>query len=95
MARRRASSEDTQPDAAGVGVDLTIQPGMKVYVMGAPTVWGVGGFTVHQGGTLSLARITLAQTAHIAVSVGGSLALADLALRSQLRLITTTMHAGG
>eukprot|EP01047_Picozoa_sp_COSAG01_P061164 COSAG01_NODE_7599_length_3123_cov_203.193867_2_plen_376_part_01 len=68
--------------AAGVGVDVTIQPGMKVYVMGAPTVWGVGGFTVHQGGILSLARITLAQTAHIAVSAGGSLALADLALRT-------------
>jgi hypothetical protein len=68
--------------AAGVGVDLTIHPGMKVYIMGYPTVWGVGDFTVQQGGSLSLARITLAQTAHIAVSAGGSLTLADLALRT-------------
>ena len=73
--------------AAGVGVDLTIQPGMKVYVMGAPTVWGVGGFTVHQGGALSLARIMLAQTASIAVSAGGSLALADLALREASQFV--------
>eukprot|EP01049_Picozoa_sp_SAG25_P012881 SAG25_NODE_1851_length_2258_cov_28.327930_2_plen_599_part_00 len=77
---------------AGIDVDLTVQPSQRVAISGDPAVandggpaaprWGEGSFRVAQGAELRLTNLLLAAAASIAVSAGGSLALADLALRT-------------
>jgi hypothetical protein len=77
---------------AGIDVDLLVQPSQRVAISGDPAVandggpaaprWGEGSFRVAQGAELRLTNLLLNAAASIAVSAGGSLALADLALRT-------------
>jgi hypothetical protein len=89
---------------AGIDVDLTVQPSQRVAISGDPAVandggpaaprWGEGSFRVVQGAELRLTNLLLDAAASIAVSAGGSLALADLALRSQ-QLAFASGRGGG
>ena len=85
---------------AGIGTDLTIQPGQDVRIIGdlglieAPS-WGGGGFTVREGGSLSLTNVGIQGTISVlnggrAAVHGGNLALisgdVDVSLSTTLAL---------
>lgn len=67
---------------AGITTDLTITPGQSVSVSGdrslaqAP-LWGSGGFTVQERGSLSLTYVAFGSSASL-VATGGSLSLASM-----------------
>jgi hypothetical protein len=64
----------TLTEDAGISTDLVIQPGQDVHITGSggslPSNWGSGGFTVQQGGSVSLANVAVAGS--ITVQDGGT-----------------------
>eukprot|EP01051_Picozoa_sp_SAG22_P004372 SAG22_NODE_232_length_14402_cov_58.042159_2_plen_579_part_00 len=79
----------TLTEDADVGTDLVVQPGQNVIISGDVGLaealrWGTGGFTVGEMGSLSLSYVHMDATSAIAVTVGGSLSLANLALPAQV-----------
>ena len=69
---------------AGISTDLTIRPGQTVSVSGdrslaQPPLWGSGGFTVQERGSLSLTYVAFGSTASFVVT-GGSLSLASMSV---------------
>lgn len=81
---------------AGIATDLTITTGQRVSVSGdraLPTapVWGSGGFTVQQLGSLELTYVAV-QATKLSVLGGGS---ASLSACVGLDLLTITVRSGG
>jgi hypothetical protein len=69
---------------AGISTELTITPGQSVSVSGdsslaQPPLWGSGGFTVQERGSLTLTYLAFGPSASFVVA-GGSLSLASMAV---------------
>ena len=83
---------------AGIGTDLTIQPGQAVLASGditslaqQPPLWGSGGFTVQERGSLSLTYVTAEGEFTV---LGGARGVASLTLQSSVMSGSVSVTSG-
>ena len=86
----------TVTEDAGIGTDLTIQPGQNVQISGDPGLseapsWGTGGFVIGEMGSLTLAHLHNLVSL-VSVSNGGVTTITDCTISDVLR---PAVNSGG